>query len=107
MLLTDEEGNPIDVEFDVPKEYLSFTNKSSVFSKNLAIEALSFVAAAPYKDVLGELYTYHSFDNIYYSEDYDKEQEKDSVLFSLAHKKMGREDLVVLSLSGYNYKKQW
>ena len=107
MLLSDEEGKPIDVEFDVPKEYLSFAHKSTVFNKNLAIEALSFVAAAPYKEELARLYTYHSFDDIYYSEDYDKEQEKDSVLFSLAHKKIGNDDLVALSLSGYNYQKQW
>lgn len=107
MLLSDEEGNPIDVEFDVPREYLSFAHKSTTFNKNLAIEALSFVAAAPYKEELARLYTYHSFDDIVYSEDYDKEQEKDSVLFSLAHKKIGNDDLVALSLSGYNYQKQW
>ena len=107
ILLTDEESNPIDLEFDVPREYLSFAHKSTTFNKNLAIEALSFVAAAPYKEELARLYTYHSFDDIYYSEDYDKEQEKDSVLFSLAHKKIGSDDLVVLSLSGYDYQKQW
>ncbi len=107
ILLKDKEDKNIHLSYKVPREYLSFAHPSTEFKKELAIEAMSFVVAAPDKDVLNGLYQYHSFDDIFYSEDYEQEEDKDTVLFSLAHKKIGNDDLVALTMSGYKYSHQW
>ena len=107
ILLKDKDNQSIEVNYKIPREYLSFAHPSTEFKKELAIEAMSFVVAAPDKDVLGELYEYHEFDDIFYSEDYELEEDKDTVLFSLAHKKIGNDDLVALTMSGYKYSHQW
>ena len=107
ILLKDKEDKNIHLSYKVPREYLSVAHPSTEFKKELAIEAMSFVVAAPDKDVLNGLYQYHSFDDIFYSEDYEQEEDKDTVLFSLAHKKIGNDDLVALTMSGYKYSHQW
>lgn len=107
ILLKDKDNQSIEINYKIPREYLSFAHPSTEFKKELAIEAMSFVVAAPDKDVLGDLYEYHEFDDIFYSEDYELEEDKDTVLFSLAHKKMGNDDLVALTMSGYKYSHQW
>lgn len=107
LMMTDEEKNNINIHYDVPDEYFSFDVASNVFHKELAIAALSFVTNAPYKDRITEAYEHYGFDNLVYSSDYEVEENKDTVLYVIGHKKINDYDLINVSVAGYAYKKPW
>ena len=107
--MKDEDNNPINLSYDIPYSYFSFEHSSSTFNKELAIASLPFVVAAPDKNELRSTYDRFGFNanEIVFSSDYEKEEDENTLLYAIGHKKVGSRDLVNITISGYMYSKPW
>ena len=107
LLMKDEEGNYLNISFEIPDAYFSFNHASTAFKKQLAIASMAFITTAPYKNKVKEAYEHFGFDNLVYSPDYELEETKDTLLYTIGHKSLDNCDLINISISGCNYQKPW
>lgn len=107
--MKDEDGNAIRLNYEIPYSYFSFEHSSTTFNKQLAIATLPFVVSAPFKSEVRNTYYDFGFDanEIVYSIDYEKEEDENTLLYAIGHKKVGSYDLVNITISGYMYSKPW
>ena len=85
-----------------------FVQDNTVFNKDLAY--LSLGAACFNRDngtLVKNLVRELGFIDIYQTEDTYQETSKDSVAYTLAHKKIGREEVILLSIRGSGYYREW
>ena len=107
MLMKDEEGNYLNISFEIPDAYFSFDHTSTTFKKELAIASMAFITTVPYKEKVKEAYEYYGFDNLVYSPDYELEETKDTLKYTIGHKELDNGDLINISISGCDYQKPW
>ncbi len=82
-----------------------FDNESSKFSKDLALFSLGSALASVTKDINNKYFNTLGFDKItYYG---DKESEYEDVCYSFEHKTINDTDLIVVSVRGFNYEREW
>ena len=103
MAVTEE----FDISYTIEKSYLSFDKPGTEFNKELAIASFASITHADDKALMKSFYKEFKFDNVVYSEDYDKEETKDSIKFTLAHKHISDYELVAINLNGVNYGEPW
>lgn len=97
----------IDLNYHLPYKYLSFKHESTVFSKELAVLSYSENMLNDSKERLDGFYQAFGFDDIYYSPDYDRPVDKDTVKYSIAHILKDEEEIIALTINGINYTKEW
>ena len=103
MAVTEE----FDVSYTFEKTYLSFDKPGTEFNKELAIVSFASIVHSDDKTLIKSFYNDFKFDNIVTSEDYDKEETKDSIKFTLAHKHYSDYEVVAINLNGINYGEPW
>ena len=107
MLMKDENGEYLHLSYRIPDAYFSFDHTSTTFKKELAIASMAFITTVPYKEKVKEAYEYYGFDNLVYSPDYELEETKDTLKYTIGHKELDNGDLINISISGCDYQKPW
>lgn len=112
---------PINITVDMPsyldstKTYeLSFTFDEEMFcfdshsfSKDLAMLAFGNAIANQNKEMISKFYDDAGFNHILLSDSYDETPTDHSIGYAFAHKEMQGNDLVAVSIRGFNYGKEW
>ena len=100
-------GEAININYNFEYNFKDFDKASTKFNKSIAL--LSFVKSikAAEKASIGNFYSSFGFDNIVYSEDFDKPEDKDSIRFTIAHLNGESYDLIGVTTNGVNYSKPW
>ena len=107
LLLKDEEDKPLDIQYDIPKAYLSFDHASTTFKKELAIAASSFIANAHDEEEIKKVYQFFEFDDFFASEDYKLDETATTVKCFIGHKHYQDYELINISVNGLKYMKPW
>ena len=107
LLLKDEEDKPLDIQYDIPKAYLSFDHASTTFKKELAIAASSFIANAHNEEEIKKVYQFFEFDDFFASEDYKLDETATTMKCFIGHKHYQDYELINISVNGLKYMKPW
>ena len=107
LLLKDEEDKPLDIQYDIPKAYLSFDHASTTFKKELAIAASPFIANAHDEEEIKKVYQFFEFDDFFASEDYKLDETATTVKCFIGHKHYQDYELINISVNGLKYMKPW
>ena len=104
---TPEEGQtlePYDMAFVYDDEY--FLNDANVYDKGLSMLSLGATMSLAAEDRGDKFYSDIAFKDVY-KNDFDKEPTKDTIGYFMAHKVIGDNEVVAVSLRGYNYGLEW
>ena len=96
-----------EIEYKVPFSYLSFNNNGTVFSDELALVSFAFTVNCSKKEQINNVYNAFGFDNVFNSTDYDQDETKDSIKYTIGHKLLNGFDVIGVSLNGISYLKPW
>ena len=100
-------SEPITITYNINKDYLSFENKGTEVNKGLALMSFASITHSNDKAKTTSFYEEFEFDNFYYSPDFDVPEDENSVLYTIAHKKDGDNDIIAININGTAYNKPW
>lgn len=101
------EGKPYLTTYTYPYKDSYFDQSSLIYSKDLALFSFLYSMETTDVDSVNNFFETLGFDNIYLSPDYETEDSKDNVKYSIAHKKINGTHVVVFASPGRDYKKAW
>lgn len=105
-LTYDGDNKPLEFNYDISYETFPISQPGTAFSKDLAVLSFALTMNTS-KELITSAYQEIGFDNIVTSADYDVPETKESVLFTLAHRKINEVDVISLTIIGVGYKLPW
>lgn len=93
------------IDFDYDLAY--FKEDASIYSKDISMLSFGAVTVNQTKEMVLSFYERLGFENHYTSATYDTEPTEDSIGYYFGHANVDNKDLIVVSIRGWNYKKEW
>ena len=107
LLVKDENNERITIRYTVHYNDNFFSKKGSELNLDMAVVAFALETKCFTKEEVQDIVPVFGFKDIVYSTDYDDEETKDSMLFYMANKTIGEDNVMLLSMSSFNYSKPW
>lgn len=93
----------LDIDFDVN----IFKQEATSFHKDLAILSFGSALTNQNKELIEGFFDNMGFDNGYACEYYDVKPTEESIGYYISHIKVDNDDLIAVSIRGWNYEKEW
>ena len=101
----DDEHSEINYTFSY--DFSAFNKSGTEFDKTTALLSLASIISSFSKTSMAAFFSKLSFGDVFYSEDYDLPDYKDSIKFSIASRDFNQFTLVYVNTDGVNYAKAW
>ena len=98
---------PIEFTTEFKYNLKDFDKSAEKFNKSIALLSFANCINAAEKSKVNEFYSSIKFENVVCSEDYDKEEDKDSIKHAFAHYDAGSYHLIAVTTNGLGYKLPW
>ena len=95
------------VSYDINYFEDDFVGSGLTYNPNLALLSLASSLSQERKDLAEAFYTTLAFDNVTYSPEYDTAWDKDTVLYTFAHKQVEDKEVIAVAVNGFEYKQAW
>ena len=84
-----------------------FQNDTKVFSKKIAYLSYAASVYSEFHRQLDDFYDRIGFDNQYYAPCYSSAPTEDTIGYFFAHKTIGSDDLIAITIRGFGYGQEW
>lgn len=104
---TTSDDKEVNINYKFDYDLKDFDKDATTFNKSIALLSFAKEMLAVSTDKMNTYYTQLGFDDIYYSDGFIEEIDKESIGFTIAHYDAGSYHLIDVATNGMGYKKPW